>query len=180
MSEASEAFVALVDMAVVCRANARALPSQEQQKAYWTGIGISIHKRLYVCPLGEISEILKLPACTKLPGVGGWVNGVANVRGKLLPLLDMNLFFFGDKSALVQSRRRVLVLDEGDMYTGLIVDNVMGMQHFPKDGFRENVEAVIEPMRPFVDGCYRRGEENWHVFRPKRLLKDTRFMKLAG
>lgn len=180
MSKVTKAFIALADMARVCRAQARALPSREEKQLFWTGIGIRLNKRLYVCPLEEVAEILKLPAYTKLPGVGGWVNGVANVRGKLLPLLDMNLFFFDDSSTQVQSRRRVLVLDEGEMYTGLIVDQVMGMQHFPNDGFIKSTEGVAEQIKPFVDGCYQRDGEVWQVFRPKRLLKDARFMKLAG
>lgn len=180
MSKITKAFMALADIASVCRAQARALPSREEKQLFWTGIGISLHKHLYVCPLDEVAEILKVPTYTKLPGVGGWVNGVANVRGKLLPLLDMNLFFFGDATTQAQSRRRVLVLDEGDMYTGLIVDQVYGMQHFPNDGFIKTIDGVAEPMKPFVEGCYQRDDEVWHVFRPKRLLKDARFMKLAG
>jgi twitching motility protein PilI len=180
MSEANRAFTTLVDMAAVCRSHARALPSREEKQLFWTGVGIRLHQNLYVCPLEDVAEILKVPPYTKLPGVGSWVNGVANVRGKLLPLLDMNLFFFGDTTNQAQSRRRVLVLDEGEMYTGLIVDHVLGMQHFPADGFHQYVSNVPEAIKPFVEGCYQRDDEIWCVFRPKRLLKDSRFMKLAG
>lgn len=180
MAKTTKAFSVLSDIASVCRAQARALPSREEKELFWTGIGISLQGVKYVCPLEDVAEILTMPSYTKLPGVGGWVNGVANVRGKLLPLLDLDLFFFSDASTQVQSRRRVLVLDQGEMYTGLIVDKVWGMQHFPLDGYTKTVEDVPDSIRPFIGGSYHREGEVWLVFRPKRLLKDARFMKLAG
>ncbi|MEJ2682511.1 MAG: chemotaxis protein CheW, partial [Gammaproteobacteria bacterium] len=80
MSRTTTAFVKLAELASVCRKHARALPSSEKTQSVWTGIGISLHHAYYVCPLNEVAEILKVPPYTKLPGVGGWVNGVANVR----------------------------------------------------------------------------------------------------
>ena len=42
-----------------------------------------------VSKMGEVTEILDPPDFTRVPGVQSWVVGIANVRGSLLPLMDL-------------------------------------------------------------------------------------------
>ncbi|MEJ2668963.1 MAG: chemotaxis protein CheW, partial [Gammaproteobacteria bacterium] len=74
-----------------------------------------------------------------------------------------------------------LVLEQGEMYSGLIVDHVLGMQHFAAEGFRQQVSSSkMNAVAPFVEGCYKLAGEHRMVLRPTRLIADERFMKLAG
>jgi twitching motility protein PilI len=74
-----------------------------------------------LAPIGEVAEILKLPRYTLIPGVELWMKGLANVRGRLLPITDI-LMFLGRKSTVLDNKRRVLVVDHEEMFAGLIVD----------------------------------------------------------
>ena len=46
-----------------------------------------------IAPMGNVVEMLPVPEATPLPGVQPWVAGLANVRGRLLPLFDLEVFF---------------------------------------------------------------------------------------
>jgi len=128
--------------------------------------------------MGEVSEMLEVPGYTHLPNVRSWVKGVANVRGRLLPLFDM-ADFFGDQLSGQRKLRRVLVLETAGLYSGLMVDQVFGMQHFPVDTFQQNVGNLPESIMPFVDGSYPSGPFQWSVFNPATLALDPRFADAA-
>ena len=73
-------------------------------------------------PIDEIAEILEIPRLTKVPGVGPSVKGVANVRGRLIPVLDLMQFFYARHSKVQAKRQRLLILESGDLYSGIVVE----------------------------------------------------------
>ena len=178
MADAQSVYLKLFALQRLCRERATGLPQQAEVIEYWSGIGFTMDGVKYVSPIPEVSEILHVPRYTRVPGVLGWMKGIANVRGRLLPIMDL-IGYFNRKSGLQEKKRRLLVLDHGDVYSGLVVDDVMGMQHFPVDSYvRESGEqdAVIAP---YTDGSYTREDGKWIVFSPHRLAEDPRFLQVA-
>ena len=72
-----------------------------------------------------------------------------------------------------------LVVEQGDIFSGLVVDSVLGMQYFATDSFKDSPEGVPENVQPFVSGGYERNEEVWKVFSAVDLLEDERFLDVA-
>lgn len=175
---ASAAYIKLAEYFDRCREQAKDLPMQMDAVSYWSGVGFVLDGRKYVAPLDEVSEVLSVPSYTRIPGAMSWMKGVANVRGRLMTVMDLSGFL--DKaSAMQEKRRRLLVLDENDMYTGMAVDEVMGMQHFPVDEFVESLPGSDESVTGYLRGAYRRDGEYWSVFSLARLAEDPRFMQVA-
>lgn len=175
---ASAAFLKLADYAARCRARAAELPMREDSVAYWSGVGFTLEGRHFVAPLDQVAEILSVPAYTRVPGVRGWMKGVANVRGRLMAVMDLSRFL-GKTSELQEKRRRLLVLDLDDLYTGVIVDEVLGMQHFPVDGHTASTVGEEPGTSAYLDGGYQKEGEFWSVFSLARLARDPRFMQAA-
>jgi len=160
-----------------CRALAAGLPAQLETQQTWSGIGFRLGGRLFVAPMGEVGEVLHEPRHTQLPGVKPWVRGVANVRGRLLPLIDLG-GFFGEETGAPRKQRRVLVVEHQEVFSGLIVDEVFGMQHFPVDTFTEQLPPLEAAVRPFIHGVFNR-ERPWLVFSPQRLAQHEDFLDVA-
>ncbi len=179
MSRSSEPFAALVELARSSLQHARGLPARVDIKPHWSGVGFMLAGQRMVAPMTEVAELLQLPASTRLPGVQGWVRGVSNVRGRLLPLIDLEAYF-GGALAGARKRHRVLVMELGELYTGLVVSQVFGMQHFPVDSFHSDIPPELQPMRPYLAGGYRHNDLNWTVFSPWRLARDQRFFNAAA
>ncbi len=176
--QAQQAYQTLVNLALQSRRSAKGLPAQVDITPHWSGIGFELLGRRFVAPMGEVSEMLEVPYYTRLPGVQPWVRGVANVRGRLLPVCDLATFM-GDRIHTARKQQRILVLETEDLYTGLLVDQVFGMQHFPVDTFNSELSYQHEAMQGFSDGCYQVEGVEWTVFSPAKLSADAQFLNAA-
>lgn len=173
------AFQALVDLAESSKKHAKALPAPVEASPRWSGIGFSLLGCRFVAPLGQVAEMLEVPAYTRLPGVQPWAIGLANVRGRLLPLIDMPQFL-GARAASQKKQHRVLVVDTNSYFCGLIVDQAFGMQHFTKEGFSEETEDLPSVFDSLVRGSYTDGVGNsWSVMNIPSLVKNPRFANAA-
>jgi twitching motility protein PilI len=178
MASENKAFQTLADIARRSLQFARGLPAQVEITPVWTGVGFTLAGRHMVAPMSEVAELTTLPAITVLPGVQAWMLGVTNLRGRLLPLVDLEAFF---QTGQVPSRtRRVLSIDKQDLYSGLVVAEVFGMQHFPVDTFVDQAVDVPESIAPFVQGAYRFQGIEWALFSPYALANDNRFLNAAA
>lgn len=178
MSKKTSPFSILLEIDQRCRRFAAGLPLQQDTIQMWSGIGFRLGEHLFVASMGEISEVLHEQRYTLLPGVKNWVKGVANVRGRLLPIMDLCGFFGGELSS-VRKLRRILVVDYQNVFVGLTVDEVFGMQHFPVDTFSEDVPPLETNIQPFVQGVFQRERKSWLVFSPGALAQDSGFLDVA-
>ena len=154
------------------------LPARENARTHWNGLGFSLLGQRFVVPMLEVGELMRVPPTTKLTGVKNFVVGVANVRGKLLVVVDLALFF-GETSSLPKAQRRLLAVGEDEQYYGFMVDESLGMQHFPSEAFSTTVEDVPDAFKPFVTGCYSVGGSVWPVFSLSRLADHPSLVNLA-
>ena len=190
-----EGFKVLFKYAQASRECAAGVPQVEETQEYWTGVGFNLGNSKFVIPINEVTEILSMPKYTKVPGVKPWVRGIANIRGRLLPVVDLVTFFSQAISNKVR-RRRLLVLEKDDVYSGILVDDVLGMQHFPLNNYRETVDAGLEKdLQAHLLGTYWRLEsrknlesketqgkqvEEWPIFSLHRLADNPSFLHVAG
>ncbi len=175
----SSAYEALNELASLSRTSAKGLPARQATAPRWSGIGFASLGFRFVTPINHVSEMMEVPASTKLPGVQPWVLGLSNVRGRLLPLFDF-AHFFGGVTAPVKKDQRVLVLETDSLYSGIVVDRAFGMQHFTSDSYGENGESLPDGIQPFVEGAYSDAEgKAWPVFSMAKLAADNRFTNAA-
>ena len=183
MSAELEPFDLLVQLAEQITQLKPELPAQQIIRTSWSGIGFSILGQRMIAPLGEVVEMFPVPYVTRLPGVQDWVLGLANVRGRLMPLFDLELFFGGQHTNVSHSDRkirRVLVLELGDLYAGLVVNEMYGMQHFPDDVDIEEVPEQWQHLAPYSQGVHRQDGLLWMTFSPFSLVRDPRFFNAAA
>jgi twitching motility protein PilI len=179
MSEFTHAFVKLHDIAARSRQFACPLPQQAESKAIWSGIGFGLAGNQYVVPIDEVAEILNVPRFTQVPGVQGWVKGLANVRGRLMPVLDL-IDFLKTTSPVAWKKRRLLALEKDEVYSGLVVDEVFGMQHFATDSFTGRLPSSFLATKDYLRGAYVKDGKVWGVFSLHALVADPRFMNVAS
>jgi twitching motility protein PilI len=154
------------------------LPPKESTQIHWVGLGFYLLGQRFVVPLEEVAETMSIPRATRLPGVKNFVSGVGNVRGKLMALIDLALFF-GEVSKIGNAKRRILAVEDEAQYFGFIIDESLGMQHFPSDSFVETVEELDDKFKPFVRGSFHVGGIEWPVISLTALSEHPELEKLA-
>lgn len=180
MSEVS-AFRALRDLAERSQQVSVQLPAREHAQSLWQGLGFSLLGERFVVPLSEVSEIMRIPAqATRLPGVRNFVLGVSNIRGRLLIVVDLALFF-GEPSSLPRGQRRILAIENDENYLGFMVDESLGMQHFPSDSFTPDpADDLHKKIKGYVAGSYTAGGVSWPVMSLIALAGDPGLERFAA
>jgi len=161
------------------RGMALGLPQQVEVRRTWSGIGFRVGDLRMVSSLGEISEILVYPSLTRVPQAKSWVRGIANVRGNLMPVLDLRGFIEGVTTDL-NRRSRVLMIQAEQLTAGLLVDEAMGMRHFFDEERLGELSSLPETYHEYVTSGYKQGNTQWGVFSMKRLVTDKRFLEVAA
>jgi twitching motility protein PilI len=163
-----------------CLKHAVGLPQQRVVEETWEGVVFSVGGRLLVAPLGEVKEILNYPSViTSVPGTKSWVRGVANIRGNLLPVIDLQAFLLG-RATVPGRRSRVLVVEHGGLFTSLLVDQMVGIRHFRLSEWSEEKVDLPEAVERFVEYSYRIDDEAWPVFSMHSLIENPEFQFAAA
>ena len=176
MADGTYVFAALSSLVKRFGSSSQGLPAQQEIIETEKLISFSLLDREYLITLSEVNEVLVVPKCTKLPRVKNWVVGVANVRGRLLPVIDF-AEFLGRKLTGPARGRRVLVFEVASNYLGLIVDQVHGIRALPLDSYQPASEKG--PLGSFIDGKFVDGAHSIELFRPQRLIENDQFMRVS-
>jgi twitching motility protein PilI len=107
------------------------------------------------------------------------VLGVANVRGNLLPILDLKGFLLGEKTKKSRDTR-VLVMQHKGIMAGLLVEEVLGMRHFLEEEFSADTSGLDDAISHMLLGKYRQRGEFWGVFNLNHLAELQEFMQVAA
>lgn len=152
---------------------------EQADSTVWAGLAFHVAGIRILAPMDEVTEILTLPPrLSRVPGAKNWVKGVANIRGNLLPIIDLQAFL-GGKPIVTNRRSRVLFINRGDVATGLLVGNVLGMRLFEEN---QSIGSIrIEGMiSRFIQAAYENNEGVWPVISLDKLLNDEHFRTAAA
>lgn len=79
----------------------------------------------YALPMEAVAEVGRPPSLTRVPGVPGWLAGVANWRGRVLAVIDLRSLLAAPLAPL-DRRARLVVLNRGGVPVGLLTEGVEG------------------------------------------------------
>ena len=148
--------------------------------AEWVGVGFRIGEEQFVASREQVREVLMLPdAVTRVPGAKRWLLGIANLRGQLLPLIDVKLLLGGGRTSLRRTTR-VISVNHREVPAGLIVDEVLGFRRFMNHEFSQEAAQTIVRCDSFLGGTYQRGDERWPEFNLFDLVESKMFLQAAA
>jgi chemotaxis signal transduction protein len=99
----------------------------------------------------SVQEIIRLPKMAKVPRTPAYVDGIANLRGVVLPIIDMRTRF-GMERAQETDRTRVLVVDIDGVKTGLRVDRVKQVTRVMRSEIEPPPAAIRGTTSDYLEG----------------------------
>ena len=146
----------------------------------WVGVAFRMGGETFLVAREETREVLGYPAAvTRIPGVKSWVKGLANVRGQLLPMVDLRQFL-GSGTTASGRNTRVVVVNHREIPAGLMVDEVLGFRRFAEAEFNAEAPPTVIRCDTFLAGAFRRGGEVWPVLSLKSLVESQSFLQAAS
>ena len=140
----------------------------------WSGVSFEFMSHHFVAPIGDVQEVISVPSLTKVPLSKPWLLGLANVRGRILTVVDLNQFLTG-QSIEHGLHSKVLCFSTGSHYIGVVVDHVLGVQHFHKQSYSMSNQDLNGRLAQLSQGCFNQYQQIWHIFQFSQLLKDESF-----
>jgi twitching motility protein PilI len=129
--------------------------------------------RAMAIPLGAVSEIARPPKTTRLPHVPAWVIGIANLRGDIVSILDLEGFLSGKTGRSTHEQRMLALRPAGDdVRTAVLVDSVDGIQAFEDARISRVTRGFDAEVAPYARGLYQLEEELVVVLDADRLLQS--------
>jgi twitching motility protein PilI len=160
-------------MAAHSGAGGSALPSE------WVGIGFRIGDEQFVASREQVREVLMLPdSKTRVPGAKRWLLGIANLRGHLLPLVDLKLLLGSGRTTLRRTTR-VISVNHREIPAGLVVDEVHGFRRFGEHEFSDTRPETAVRCGRYLAGEYRRGDQSWPIFDLFAFVESNLFLQAA-
>jgi len=172
------AFDLLKSIDIRCRRNSTGLPVATSVVDDWAGIGFAINHIPLLVSMEEVSEVLLPPATIRVPGVCHWVKGLANIRGSLMPVLDMNEFLYG-YPAVIGNKSRVLITTNAEVKAALLVDEVYGLRRFKAEEQRPAVLADAGVFEEYLVGMFMEKSYRWNVFSIEKLAQTDQFLRVV-
>jgi twitching motility protein PilI len=120
-----------------------------------------------------------MPPVTAVPGAQPWMLGVANIRGNLLPIVDLKQFLEGERTVLHEGQR-VLVVRQPGGNVAVTIDELFGQRSFVEEQKIEAAPLADGRYANFVERAYRLGEHEWGVFSLDRLARTPEFRQAAA
>jgi twitching motility protein PilI len=146
----------------------------------WVGVAFRMGGETFLVAREETREVLGYPAViTRIPGAKNWVKGLANIRGQLLPMLDLRQFL-GSGSTTPGRNTRIVVANHREIPAGLIVDEVLGFRRFADPEFNPEPPPTVIRCDSYLAGAFRRGGEVWPVLSLKSLIESQSFLQAAS
>jgi twitching motility protein PilI len=176
---ANDPIALLRDIEQRAQGDLSASASEQPSGDVWRGIGFSVGERRLVTSMADINEVMHLPKLARVPGAKDWLMGIANLRGALLPVMNLHGFLRGRPAQLGRDAR-VLVIEKDEILSGLAVEEVFGVKHFLDEQRLPDAAASESWLAPYVVGSFHAADQTWEVFDVHALIAAPAFMQVAA
>jgi purine-binding chemotaxis protein CheW len=130
-----------------------AAPAAPERPETW--VTFRLAGESYALPVASVNEVLRVGTVTRVPDAPYPVRGIANVRGRIVPVVDLRTRI-GLASTTVDVRSRLLITTARERVVGLLVDDVERVVRLDRNQVEAPPDGVVTEQSEYLVGVYRR------------------------
>ncbi len=131
----------------------------------------SLDGETYGIEIRYVIEIIGIQAITVIPEVPQYIKGIINLRGKVIPVIDVRLKF-GKEEIEYNERTCIIVIDINDIQVGLIVDFVDEVLNIGDDDIADAPKSKTGFTNKYIKGIGKVNDKVQLLLDCEKLLKD--------
>lgn len=132
-----------------------------------------LHKKEeYGVLIEQVREIRPLESITKVPNAKSYVRGVMNLRGMIVPVIDVKEKLGFSSDVITSPKARILVADVGGKLTGLLIDEVDQVMRITSKEVDTSLTGGLESLG-YVKGVAKISNRLVVILDMEKLLEDT-------
>ena len=114
-------------------------------------VGFRIGRETFGLPISIVREIVRVPEITSVPNAPDYIEGVINLRGRIIPIVDLRKRF-GEKSVEPDKKNRIVVVELDRRAIGLIVNSASEVLRIPPSEIEEPHNVFKEGELNYITG----------------------------
>jgi len=139
----------------------------------------NLEKELYGIWIENIIEIIEVPSITPVPRSPDFIEGVINLRGEVITIVDLRKRF-GLEDIGKTEMTRIIIVSLGEKKLGMMVDSVSEVVKIDRNNIEALPESITSIDNEFIEGVGKIGEEERMVilFKLSKILTSTEKRKV--
>ena len=117
----------------------------------------SLDQNLYGVAIGNVSEIIEYQRPTKIPNLPPFIHGLLNLRGKVLPIIDFNLYL-GQSSTVISKKTSEVIITyvfKNQLISlGILVDDVIDVVEIPPESLEHVPDLNVKIKSEFIKNMF--------------------------
>ena len=135
---------------------------REEQRTQFSGqvvqvVSFQLGTEEYGVDISQVQEIIRMVEITHVPRAPHFMEGVINLRGQLIPIIDLRTRF-GMKRIDATKSTRIIVTEIGSKRVGIVVDSVSEVNNIPIENVEEAPEMIAGVGTEYIQGVGKMGE----------------------
>ncbi|MCL6447198.1 MAG: chemotaxis protein CheW [Armatimonadetes bacterium] len=126
-----------------------------------------LNDQQYALPIHQIQEIVKMTAITRVPNTRPYVEGIINLRGNIIPVINMNRRLNLPVSGY-DDATRIIVVELKGQKVGIIVDNVTEVGRFTENEVEP--PSVVGDDVDYLNGVVKKENNLWLLLNLEKVL----------
>lgn len=110
-------------------------------------VGFNIGKAHFGVDILMVQEIIRMAPITSVPNSPDFIEGVINLRGNIIPVIDLRKRLNLDGTTSIGSNTRVLIVRVDERVTGFIVDSVSKVLKIQGESIEPPPEIVVAGLK---------------------------------
>ena len=130
----------------------------------------SVHDVEYGIDIGNVTEIIGIQDMTPIPNSPPYVRGITNIRGTIVPVVDMRLRF-GIEEAEYNERTCIVLISSENMYIGLVVDSVEDVVQLTPENILPLPQGSVAENNKYLKAIGKDGENIKQIIDIERIFE---------
>lgn len=139
----------------------------------------TIENETYGIEIMYVTEIIGIQPITEIPELPAYVKGIINLRGKIIPIMDIRLRFKKEQKEY-NDRTCVIVVDIKDMSIGIVVDSVSEVLAIPEQEIVEPPKMNKGFQNRYIKGIGKVGNDVKLLLNCEKLFSEDELEDLKG
>jgi purine-binding chemotaxis protein CheW len=114
-------------------------------------VGFRIGQETFGLPISMVREIVRVPQITSVPNAPDYIEGVINLRGRIIPIVDLRKRF-GEKSFEPSKKNRIVVVELDSRAIGLMVNSASEVLRIPPSEIEQPHNVFQEGELNYITG----------------------------
>ena len=144
-------------------------PSEKEREEIVQLVGFIVGDEEYAIPILNIQEIIKPIEYTRVPSVPDYVLGVFNLRGNVIPLIDLRKRFSLNVTKQSSNTRYIVMKDE-DNIAGFVIDRLTEAIRIDRNRIDPPPETLVKD-KGMIYGIGKRDQNILTILKVESLLK---------